>query len=63
MVLLGFTLGRTIPNIDKRIHYVIGGVIVLSFLPAAYHAWKSRAPKGSAGASSLKRAEAEPQEE
>ena len=61
MVLLGFTLGRTIPNIDKRIHYVIAGVIVLSFLPAAYHAWKARAPKGSAGASPLKGAE--PQED
>ncbi len=43
MVLLGYTLGRTIPNIDKRIHYVIAAVIVASFLPAAYHAWKVRA--------------------
>jgi membrane-associated protein len=43
MVLLGYTLGRTIPNIDKRIHYVIAAVIVASFLPAAYHAWRIRA--------------------
>src|SRR5579862_1886388 len=42
MILLGYTLGRAIPNIDKRIHYVIAGVIVLSFLPAVYHAWKVR---------------------
>lgn len=42
MTLLGFTLGRTIPNIDKRIHYVIAAVIVLSFVPAVYHAWKAR---------------------
>jgi len=42
MTLLGYTLGRTIPNIDKRIHYVIAAVIVLSFMPAVYHAWKSR---------------------
>ena len=48
MTLLGYTLGRTIPNIDKRIHYVIAGVIVLSFLPAVYHAWKSRARSGAA---------------
>jgi membrane-associated protein len=43
MTLLGYTLGRTVPNIDKRIHYVIAVVIILSFVPAAYHAWKSRA--------------------
>ncbi len=42
MMLVGYTLGRTIPNIDKRIHYVIAAVIVLSFLPALYHAWRSR---------------------
>lgn len=40
--LLGYTLGRTVPNVDKRIHYIIAAVIVVSFLPAAYHAWKSR---------------------
>jgi membrane-associated protein len=45
MVLLGYTLGRTVPNIDKRIHYIIAAVIVLSFLPAAYHAWKARSDK------------------
>jgi membrane-associated protein len=45
MVLLGYTLGRTVPNIDKRIHYVIAAVIVASLMPAAYHAWKSRAQK------------------
>jgi len=42
MILLGYTLGRTVPNIDKRIHYVIAVVIVVSLLPAAYHAWKAR---------------------
>ncbi len=42
MVLLGYTLGRTVPNVDKKIHYIIAAVIVASFLPAAYHAWKSR---------------------
>jgi membrane-associated protein len=45
MVLLGYTLGRTVPNIDKRIHYIIAAVIVVSFLPAAYHTWKSRQKK------------------
>jgi membrane-associated protein len=42
MVLVGYTLGRTVPNVDKRIHYIIAGVIVVSLLPAAYHAWKAR---------------------
>ncbi len=47
MTLLGYTLGRTVPNIDKRIHYIIAAVIVVSFLPAVYHAWKSRQNKPS----------------
>jgi len=45
MLLLGYTLGRTVPNIDKRIHYIIAAVIVLSFVPAALHFWKSHGPK------------------
>jgi membrane-associated protein len=42
MVLVGYTLGRTVPNIDKRIHFIIAGVIVVSLMPAAYHASKAR---------------------
>jgi membrane-associated protein len=45
MILLGYTLGRSVPNIDKRIHYVIAAVIVASLMPAAYHAWKTRGQK------------------
>jgi membrane-associated protein len=45
MTLLGYTLGKTIPNVDKKIHYVIAAIIVASFIPAAYHAWKSRPQK------------------
>jgi membrane-associated protein len=45
MILLGFTLGKTVPNIDKRIHYVIAGVIVASFIPAVYHARKAHSAK------------------
>jgi membrane-associated protein len=45
MIMLGFTLGSTVPNIDKRIHYVIGVVIFLSLLPAMYSAWKARTKK------------------
>jgi len=42
MVLLGYTLGRTVPHVEKRIHYIIAAVIVASFLPAALHAWNRR---------------------
>jgi membrane-associated protein len=45
MTLLGYTLGKTIPNVDKKIHYVIAAIIVASFIPAAYHAWKVRTKK------------------
>jgi membrane-associated protein len=34
MILGGFFLGRSIPNISQRIHYVIAFVVVLSILPA-----------------------------
>jgi membrane-associated protein len=48
MILLGYTLGSTVPNIDKRIHYVIAVVIFLSLLPAIYSAWKARTRKTAA---------------
>ena len=42
MILLGYTIGKSDPHIDKHIHYVIAAVIVVSLLPAAFQAWKSR---------------------
>ena len=42
-------LGAVLPNIDKRIHIAIAGVIVVIVLPAADPAWKAR----SQGASTL----------
>jgi len=48
MTLLGYTLGRTIPNIDKRIHLVIAAVIVASFLPALFHYLRTRGRKAAA---------------
>jgi len=45
MILLGYTLGTHVPNIDKRIHYVIAAVIFLSLLPAIISAWKARTRK------------------
>ncbi|MGA3293377.1 MAG: VTT domain-containing protein [Candidatus Acidiferrales bacterium] len=56
MVLVGYTLGRTVPHVEKRIHYIIAAVIVLSLLPAAYHALTARRPKPDAP---LKQAEPE----
>ena len=50
MVLLGYTLGVSVPNVDKKIHYVIAGVIVASFLPMAYHWLKSRWARGKSEA-------------
>jgi membrane-associated protein len=48
MVLVGYSLGRTVPNVDKKIHFIIAGVILVSLAPAAYHAWKARSAKTSA---------------
>ena len=39
MLLAGFWLGRSIPHIDKQVHWVILVVIVLSFLPIL-HEWR-----------------------
>ncbi|HVO56290.1 MAG TPA: VTT domain-containing protein [Dongiaceae bacterium] len=41
-ILGGYTLGRSVPNIGKYIHYVIAVVVVLSLLPAVIGLLKSR---------------------
>jgi membrane-associated protein len=54
MILGGYTLGRSIPNISQRIHYVIAVVVVLSLLPAIigyFRARGSSAPAASPTAS------------
>lgn len=38
----GYTLGRSVPNIGKYIHVVIGVVVILSILPAIIGILKSR---------------------
>ena len=45
MTLAGFFLGRSIPNIEKQIHWVILIVIVLSFIPILRELWISRSQK------------------
>jgi len=42
MVLLGFFLGRTIPNLDRHIHMVIVVVVFLSILPGIIEFWRAR---------------------
>jgi membrane-associated protein len=48
MILGGFFLGRSIPNVSQKIHYVIAVVVVLSLLPAVISVLRAR--KGSAQA-------------
>jgi membrane-associated protein len=40
--LLGYFLGRLIPDIDRYIHWVIGIVIVLSILPVVIEVWRGK---------------------
>jgi membrane-associated protein len=42
MILGGYSLGRSIPNIGERIHYVIAVVIVVSVLPAVISILRAR---------------------
>jgi membrane-associated protein len=41
-VLLGFFLGRAVPNIERHIHIVIAIVIFLSILPGLIELYRSR---------------------
>jgi membrane-associated protein len=40
--LLGYSVGRAIPNIEKYLHLVIAVVVILSLIPAAFEWWKIR---------------------
>ncbi len=42
MILGGYFLGRSIPNISQRIHYVIAVVVFLSVLPAIFSILRAR---------------------
>ena len=33
MTLAGYFLGRSVPDIERHVHWVIGAVILLSFIP------------------------------
>ena len=42
MTLLGFFLGRTIPDVDKHVHLIIAIVVIASFMPIAVEFFKNR---------------------
>lgn len=48
MILGGYLLGRSIPNIGQKIHYVILVVIFASLLPAIISIWRERRQMKSA---------------
>lgn len=51
MILGGYFLGRSIPNIGQRIHYVIVIVVFLSLLPAIIGLFRARAAASKASVS------------
>jgi len=53
MILGGYTLGRSVPNIAKRIHYVIAVVIILSIMPAIISILRARRQLNAANAPRL----------
>jgi membrane-associated protein len=60
MILGGYSLGRSVPNIGARIHYVIAVVIVVSLLPAVVSIYRSRnkfSAAGNSGSSATTRPE------
>jgi hypothetical protein len=50
MVLFGYIVVRKIPGAEKYVNAIVAVVIVVSLLPAAYHAWKARSGKPAAAA-------------
>lgn len=51
-ILGGYFLGRTVPNISQRIHYVILVVVILSILPAIIGLLRSRKRPAAASSTS-----------
>ena len=44
----GYVLGNTIPSIDRYLLPIVGGIIVLSFLPVLYEQRKGRKERATA---------------
>ena len=45
MLFIGYSLGRSIPNIEKHLHWVLAIIIVISFLPLIFEWIQSRKKK------------------
>lgn len=59
MILGGYFLGKSVPNINQKIHYVIAAVVVLSLLPAAISVLRARRGMQSKPASGIPRPDSE----
>ncbi len=42
MGLLGYFLGESVPDIERYILFIVGGIIFLSVLPPAIHLWRDQ---------------------
>lgn len=42
MTSIGYFLGRSIPDLEKHLHIVVGIVILVSFLPIVFEWWRAR---------------------
>ena len=51
MLLVGYFVGEAVPNLDVFFFVIIGGVIALSLLPAAWHLWRERSAARREGSS------------
>ncbi|MHB2026631.1 MAG: DedA family protein [Elusimicrobiota bacterium] len=47
LILSGYCLAAAVPDIGKKIHWVILAVIAISLLPAVFEIWRSRARKAA----------------
>jgi membrane-associated protein len=47
MTLLGFFVGSLVPNAEKYLHYIIAGIIILSFVPVIVEWIKARKGRGT----------------
>lgn len=47
MILIGFFLGRAVPHVESKIHWVILAVIILSLIPTVVHVMKQRRQSSS----------------
>ena len=59
MILGGYFLGKSVPNINDKIHYVIAAVVVLSLVPAVISALRARRSMHSKPSTGIPRPDSE----